>query len=105
LAVLVVATALSVYKPLGLTTYGRRQEEGRRPSTPTRQDARWGRYVLLTLFGLVLLAVIVHLAGGGLHHHSTGGGKQIPGLCESFYGMVDRSRSIPPVSQELLRPS
>jgi hypothetical protein len=72
LLVLVAATTLSVYKPLGLTPYGLHQEIGRRGPTGTHRaagDWRWGRYVLLALIGLVVIAVIMHLAGGGLHHH------------------------------------
>ena len=72
LLVLFVATTLSVYKPRGLTPYGRRkQQEERR--LPSEQDAvaetRWDLYVLLGIIGVVLLFIVVHLAGGGLHGH------------------------------------
>lgn len=72
LFVLFVTTTLSVYKPWGMTPYGlRKQDEatavwrqtaGPRPVTP-------GRYVLLGIFGLVLLLVLLHLAGGGFPGH------------------------------------
>jgi hypothetical protein len=71
-AVLFIATTLSVYKPRGMTPYGwRKHDEERgepsdlRLSVPTP----WGRYVLFGLMGLVLLFLAVHLAGGGLHGH------------------------------------
>jgi hypothetical protein len=92
-----VATTLAVYKPRGMTPYGRRkQDEGRsspQPILPRRltssrnmgdthgDDTRlgpgrgattgpWGLYVLLVIIGLVLLFVVLHLAGGGLGGHS-----------------------------------
>lgn len=70
--VLFIATTLSVYKPRGMTAYGRRTQRedqtlpsDRRSAAPTR----WGLYVLLALIGFALLFIIVHLAGGGLHGH------------------------------------
>lgn len=70
LFVLLVTTMLSVYKPWGMTSYGlRKQDEvtaAWRPNA-TRQPARWGRYVLFGVIGLVLLVLLSHLAGGGLH--------------------------------------
>jgi hypothetical protein len=72
LFVLLMTTALSVYKPWGMTPYGlRRQNEETsawRPAT-TRQVAPWGRYVLLGIIGLVLLVLLLHLAGLGLRAH------------------------------------
>ena len=72
LFVLLVTTALSVYKPWGMTTYGlRKQNEvlaAWRPAS-TRQLAPWGRYVLFGIIALILLVLLVHLAGGGLHGH------------------------------------
>jgi hypothetical protein len=68
LMVLLVNTTLAVYKPWGLTRYGRRTLQAPEPTT----SAPWGRYVLLgSIIGLVLLFVILHLTGGGLgglHH-------------------------------------
>jgi hypothetical protein len=60
LAALFVATTLSVYKPKGLTPYGRRTTM----STP-RWVKTWGIAVLV----LVLLIVVMHLTGHGLHDH------------------------------------
>ena len=70
--VLLIATTLSVYKPRGLTPYGRRkqQEELGLPSgRPSAATSRWGWYVLLGILGFALLFIVVHLAGGGLHGH------------------------------------
>ena len=72
IVVLVVATTLSVYKPRGMTPYGRRkqsEEIGLRSDRSPVADARWGRYVLFAIIGLVLLFLSIHLAGGGLHGH------------------------------------
>ncbi len=57
LLVLLVTTALSVYKP-----WGRIRRE---PTT----GPRWGLYVLLGTIGGVLLFIALHLAGGGHHGH------------------------------------
>ncbi|HYT69137.1 MAG TPA: hypothetical protein VEL51_22130 [Vicinamibacterales bacterium] len=72
LFVLFVTTTLSVYKPWGMTAYGlRKQEETMsawRPAT-SRRAAPAGRYVLFGIIGFVLLLILIHLAGGGLHGH------------------------------------
>jgi hypothetical protein len=71
--VLLLATVLSIYKPRGLTPYGRRMqlEESVAPlaGRPAIAAAQWGRYVLIAFVALVLVFLIVHLAGGGLHGH------------------------------------
>lgn len=59
-ALLLVITALSVYKPWGMTRYGRRPSTARTP---------WGLYVAVGIVGIGLLIIIVHLAGGGLGRH------------------------------------
>ena len=72
LFVLLVTTALSVYKPWGLTPYGIRRQaeatEGWRPAA-TRRSAPSGKYVLVGIIGFVLLVLVFHLLGGGLHGH------------------------------------
>ena len=72
LFVLLMTTTLSVYKPWGLTAYGlRKQNEvtaAWRPQT-SRQVAPWGRYVLFGIMGVVVLVLLLHLAGFGLHGH------------------------------------
>ena len=70
--VLLVATTLSIYKPRGLTPYGRRkhrEENGSVSERPPASGTAWGRYVVFAILGLVLLVIVIHLAGGGLHGH------------------------------------
>ena len=72
LLVLLTATVLSVYKPWGMTPYGlRMQNEELAAWRPTsgRQLAPWGRYVLFGIIAVVLLVLLLHLAGIGLHAH------------------------------------
>jgi len=77
--VLIVATTLSVYKPQGLTPYGRRKQReqcdtgddtsvglGRGSTTST---PRWVYVLGIIVVVLVLLFVILHLTGGGLGGH------------------------------------
>lgn len=81
LLVLLAIEALNVYKPRGLTVYGRRASEiatafgsheqvraevGSRAATKT---PRWVRAVWIHAVALVLLFAILHLTGGGLPHH------------------------------------
>jgi len=72
LFVLLVTTALSVYKPWGLTAYGlRKQDEETAAWRPPaiRRPAPLGKYVLIVITGLVVMVVLVHLLGGRLHGH------------------------------------
>jgi hypothetical protein len=75
LLVLLVIEVLNVYKPQGMTAYGRRRVpqaavsslgHGRAATTHT---PRWVQVVGIHAIGVPLLFVIMHLAGGGLHHH------------------------------------
>lgn len=77
LFVLLLTTALSVYKPWGTTPYGRRRL---RPALSSGQfslaagpgpvvRSPWGRYVLIAVVGFVLIVIAVHLAGRGLGGH------------------------------------
>ena len=78
--VLLVAIALSVYKPQGMTPFGRQWQaalansdgqtrnailESRRAKPPT---PRWVRVCGIVVFILAVLVVIKHLVGGGFHH-------------------------------------
>lgn len=63
---LLAATTLSVYKPWGLTAYGQRQLAAP-ANAPT--SILWTRSALLTVLALLVLFVIWHLAGGGMHGH------------------------------------
>jgi hypothetical protein len=73
LVALLAATALSVYKPRGMTPYGRRKLE--RPSNLNAEQASAGstsRWVKLAWIAAVILAlavVAIHLSGGGLGVH------------------------------------
>ena len=81
LLVLLAVTAVSLFKPWGMTSYGRRQLSQPRPSdnaTLVRAPVfatstpRWMRVVgihAIHAIGLVLLFVILHLTGGGLRGH------------------------------------
>ena len=70
--VLMATTTLSVYKPWGMTSYGiRRQSEemaGRRPALDLRRGVS-GRFVVMGIVVFVLMVLVLHLFGGGLHHH------------------------------------
>jgi hypothetical protein len=87
LALLVNAT-LSVYKPRGLTPYGRRKQREQRqaclaPSSSelgsdlhangdARGEPRWIKVLAFVVIAVALIFVILHLAGrglGSLHHH------------------------------------
>lgn len=74
--VLLVILALSVYKPWGMTRYGRRklnETRNRIPARPapgsTTGTPRWAIVSGIVLIVLVLLSVIVHIIGGGLRGH------------------------------------
>jgi hypothetical protein len=67
--VLLAATVLAVYKPWGLTRYGRRELHLRTGADDSSTGTRWGRYLLLGTLGLVLLFLIWHLIGGGPRGH------------------------------------
>ena len=86
LLVLLVATTLSVYKPWGMTPYGRRKQHERRkvsqadllsyPDTSvgpahgsTTSAPRWVYVVGIHAIGLVLLFVVLHLTGVGPRSH------------------------------------
>jgi hypothetical protein len=86
LLVLLAATVLSIYKPWGLTPYGRSKQYGRQNVSPvdvpfypgsdvevglesTARTPRWVYVVGIHAIGLALLFLVVHLAGGGLPSH------------------------------------
>lgn len=83
LILLLIATVLGVYKPLGPTPYGtRKQDEQRQVFAPTKfaspatagatvASSRPGWMYLFGIIavGLLLLFGILHLAGGGLGRH------------------------------------
>ena len=64
---LLVATTLSVYKPWGLTAYGRAALVlDPRPSKPV--NGLWRVLWIIGLLGAATLFVILHLMSGGMHH-------------------------------------
>jgi hypothetical protein len=91
LLILLMNALLSFYKPWGMTPYGRRkQEERRKVASVSREVSRpdevpqpiaatsafgsnrawWAKVVgAHVLIVLVVLAIIQHVTGGGLHHH------------------------------------
>lgn len=83
LLVLLTIEVLNIYKPVGMTVYGRRTApQAAVRSTPvddakrdarrraiTAETPRWARVVAIHVLGLALLFVVVHLAGGGLEGH------------------------------------
>ena len=58
--VLLIATTLSVYKPWGKIGV---------LHPAAYQRAAWGRYALIAMAALVLIAVVLHLAGRSMHLH------------------------------------
>jgi hypothetical protein len=70
LVVLLVTTILAVYKPWGMTPYGRRKRDASvRPHDGSASSIAWGQYLLLGTIGLVLLFLVLHLIGGGPRGH------------------------------------
>jgi len=72
LFVLLVTTVLSIYKPWGMTPYGigRQFEETEGRSPRIRRAPRpIGRYVLIGIGAFVVLILVLHLFGLGLHAH------------------------------------
>jgi len=69
LAVLMVATALSVYKPWGLTPYGIGQQMARGPNPRAIRRSSAGKYVLIAMAIGLSAIVLLHLFGMGLHAH------------------------------------
>jgi hypothetical protein len=70
LLALLVTTILAVYKPWGMTRYGRRKRDtGVRPDHGSTTSIPWRLYLLLGIIGLVLLFLVLHLIGGGPSGH------------------------------------
>ncbi len=87
LFVLVMATVLSIYKPWGLTPYGRRfghpsqSVQTARIHTPAvaeisvashpsqKRAVGWERVLGIHAIGVAILMLVLHIAGGGLRQH------------------------------------
>ena len=82
LILLLAATVLGVYKPFGMTAYGRRKHDEQRqgitsatlarpanaPAVDDRGPARWTYLFGIIALSIVLLFVLLHFIGSGLHH-------------------------------------
>jgi len=68
---LLVVTTLGVYKPWGLTRYGRRkQQERRKVQQQPDRETPLGVKICLTVIGvLALVFVVLHLTGHGFESH------------------------------------
>jgi hypothetical protein len=69
LVVLLVATALSIYKPQGLTPFGRKQLNEEFVGPSSTNESRWRLVVGLAVVALIVFVLIKHLGGGGMGHH------------------------------------
>jgi uncharacterized membrane protein len=83
LVLLIAAAALAVYKPLGMTAYGRRKQTEQRGEgaltavprataalgSPSRSTPRWVYLAGVVALVMILVFVILHLAGGGVGSH------------------------------------
>ena len=75
LLLLLLATMLGIYKPFGMTAYGKRQQGKRQAQRfPLRhaQSAgtpRWVYLAWIVVVGLVVVFIAAHLMGGRLHGH------------------------------------
>jgi hypothetical protein len=70
LLAILVATILAVYKPWGMTPYGRRKRDTAvGPDSGSSTSRPWGRYLLLGTIGLILLFLTLHLISGGPRGH------------------------------------
>jgi hypothetical protein len=82
LILLLAATVLGVYKPLGMTAYGRRKHDEQRQAVPSAtferpgtarsidvgSAVRWTYLFGIIAIGIVLLFVVLHFIGTGLRH-------------------------------------
>lgn len=83
IVLLLTATTLSLYKPFGLTAYGRRKQAETRSDVSATSDIdervkqleesfrrpRWVYIVGIHAIGLTLLFIVLHLTGRGLPGH------------------------------------
>jgi hypothetical protein len=61
---LLSATALSIYKPWGMTPYGRKAIDG-----ASTQGSRRGLFIVVGIIGVVLLLLVLHHLGGNGPRH------------------------------------
>jgi hypothetical protein len=82
LFLLLIATVLGVYKPFGLTPYGRRDQDERQqaflsasvapvvtgPATDTSSTPRWMYLSAIVAIGIILLFLVLHFSGSAFRH-------------------------------------
>jgi hypothetical protein len=64
-----LAATVAVYKPWGMTGYGRRKQYSGVLPGSNRKTITWNQLLLLGAIGLVLLLLVLHLIGGGPRNH------------------------------------
>jgi hypothetical protein len=70
LLALLVTTILAVYKPWGMTRYGRRKlGVALQPGPGAITSSTWRQYLVLGTIGLVMLFLVLHLLSGGAARH------------------------------------
>ncbi|MGH9203767.1 MAG: DUF2269 domain-containing protein [Vicinamibacterales bacterium] len=80
LILLLLATVLGVYKPFGMTAYGKRRQAARQGGrfssqgmnsirTLSANTPRWVYLAWIVLFGFIVLFIAAHLMGGGMAGH------------------------------------
>jgi hypothetical protein len=82
LFLLLIATVLGVYKPFGLTRYGRRDQDERQQAflsasvapvvtgraTDTSSTPRWMYLSAIVAIGIILLFLVLHFSGSAFRH-------------------------------------
>jgi hypothetical protein len=76
LILLLLATVLGVYKPFGMTPYGKRQHGERQASRRSPLEdrnrvrtPRWVYFAWIVVLSLVVLFIAAHLMGGRFRTH------------------------------------
>jgi hypothetical protein len=76
LILLLLATVLGVYKPFGMTEYGKRQQGERRAAQggplqgpKPAVTPRWVYFACVVVIGLIVLFIAAHLMGGRFGPH------------------------------------
>jgi hypothetical protein len=71
IVLLLMVTTLGVYKPWGLTRYGRRKQQERRrvPQQPDNETPLGVKIFFAVIGVLVLVFVVLHLTGHGFENH------------------------------------
>jgi hypothetical protein len=82
LILLIAATVLGVYKPFGMTAYGRRKQDEQRdalalsagvpeiarPAMHANSIPQWMYLAAVAAIGIMLLVVLLHLSGSAFRH-------------------------------------